>query len=73
VQVRAGRLYFVGDCVQLLIERLDHSCRCVVLFVQKIYFVAKLVRRVLQPAHLFFQLVTLGADAGQLIALRIDT
>jgi hypothetical protein len=43
-----------------------------VLFVQKIHLVADLVRRVLEAAHFLLELVALGSDARQLIALRVD-
>jgi len=43
-----------------------------VLLVEKVYFVADLVRGILQSAHFLLELVAFRADAGELIALRID-
>ena len=41
------------------------------LAIEEIDLVAQLVGRVLEPVHLLFQLVALGSDASELIALRI--
>jgi hypothetical protein len=43
-----------------------------VLLVEKIHFVAQLVCRVLESAHLLLELVALGSNPRQLIALRVD-
>jgi hypothetical protein len=43
-----------------------------VLLVEKIDLVADLVRGILQSAHFLLELVALGADARELIALRVD-
>src|SRR5450759_3444018 len=71
LEVAGGRLHFVRDCDELLVEGLHHARGRVVLLVEKIHFVADFVCGVLEPAHFFLELVALGADAGKLIALRV--
>jgi hypothetical protein len=68
--VGGRRLHLVGNRYELVVERRHHSGGGIVLLVEQIHLVGELVRGVLEPAHLLFELVALGADAGKLVPLR---
>ena len=71
--VGAGRLDVAVDDHQLVVERANQSCGDVGALLEIRDFLAQVVRRGLEVAHLALQLRALEADARELVALCADS